>query len=69
MEYICGLHKRYSCAMMVTAIYIIVKAFLLLACEGPSASSLQARGSIYVMEAMKIISSTTLSQRTTETRL
>ena len=69
MEYICGLHKRYSCAMMVTAFYIIVQAFLLLACEGPSASCLQDRGSIYVMEAMKSISSTTLSQRTTETRL
>ena len=68
MGYVCGLHKKYFCAMTVTAFYIIVQTFLLLAYEGPSVSSLQDPGSIYVMEAMKSISSTTLSPRTAETR-
>ncbi len=69
MEYICSLPKRYSCAMAVTAFYIIMQVFLLLACDGPSASNLQDRGSIYVMEAVKSLSSTTLSPRTADTRL
>ena len=68
MGYVCGLHKKYFCAMTVTAFYSIVQTFLLIAYEGPSVSSLQDPGSIYVMEAMKSISSTTLSPRTAETR-
>lgn len=61
-----GLHRKYCTAFAITAFYVVMQLFLLLCCGGPSSASLQDRGSIHVMEAVKNLSSTSPVQRAIE---
>lgn len=63
VDYLFEYSKKRSSVILVAFFYVAIQLFLLLNYDGPTAANLQDGGSLYVMQTMKSINTTTLAQR------